>query len=320
MASKAQQLGLLKSDEGKTCAGYITKGSSVCKEHRGRFCVLTYLHPCALTLAYSGGEGDCYVFSGWAWADSAVPETSVVKEILRSLNGTETAENPRRFDIAVELNYTDGTKETGTAAFTPSSNTWQYAAGAISAKKAYSSITVRVRYHYNANVVWFDGIGLFKEQFGTSYTYDEDGNIISVTDLQKQTTEYEYDSNDNVTKVIQNNKAKMTYEYDNYHNVTKATSEAGLVYEFEYDDYGNNTSVSIVGEDGVQINAISQYSQDGNQLLSVRDPLNRITYYEQDRGRFSVLTGAQGTVLCVNTRGQGSGSPIPSQESEETGK
>lgn len=30
--------------------------------------------------------------------------------------------------------------------------------------------------------------------------------------------------------------------------------------------------------------------------------------------------GAQGTVLCVNTRGQGDGSPIPSEESGETGK
>ena len=255
------------------------------------------------TLAYSGGEGDCYVFSGWAWADSAVPETSIVKEILKSLNGTETAENPRRFDIAVELNYTDGTKETGTAAFTPSSNTWQYAAGAIAAKKAYSSITVRVRYHYNANVVWFDGIGLFKEQFGTSYTYDEDGNIISVTDLQKQTTEYEYDSNDNVTKVIQNNKAKMTYDYDNYHNVTKATSEAGLVYEFEYDDYGNNTSVSIVGKDGVEINAISHYSQDGNQLLNVWDPLNRVTYYEYNEDTGELISVRKPGDIVPETEG-----------------
>ena len=40
-------------------------------------------------------------------------------------------------------------------------------------------------YGNNANTVWFDGIQLFKEQFGASYTYDEDGNVVSVTDLQK---------------------------------------------------------------------------------------------------------------------------------------
>ena len=82
----------------------------------------------------------------------------------------------------------------------------------------------------NANTVWFDGIQLYKEEFFTSYTYDEDGNIISTTDLQGKTTTYEYDANNNVTAILQDNKAKMTYEYDSYHNVTKATSEEGLVY------------------------------------------------------------------------------------------
>ena len=61
-------------------------------------------------------------------------------------------------------------------------------------------------------------------------TYDDEGNLISVVDLQKQTTSYDYDQNSNLTQVIQDNKAKMTYTYDDYHNVTTATTEEGLEY------------------------------------------------------------------------------------------
>ena len=156
------------------------------------------------TIAVGGEEGDCYVFSGWAWADSAVP----------------LSEEKRAFDITVKLHYNSTEHEEASAKFNPGSNTWQYTANVIVAKKAYTSITVTVRYNYNANTVWFDGIQLYKEQFGSSYTYDEDGNVISVVDLQKQTTTYEYDENGNVTAILQDNKAKLEYEYDTYINVT----------------------------------------------------------------------------------------------------
>ena len=38
-------------------------------------------------------------------------------------------------------------------------------------------LTVEIAYDYNVNTVCFDGIQLYKEQFGSGYTYDEDGNI-----------------------------------------------------------------------------------------------------------------------------------------------
>ena len=38
----------------------------------------------------------------------------------------------------------------------------------------------------------FDGIQLFRDNFGSSYRYDNNGNVTSVVDQQKQTTGYEY--------------------------------------------------------------------------------------------------------------------------------
>lgn len=52
---------------------------------------------------------------------------------------------------------------------------WQYVADRIVAKKAYKSITISLLYSYNVNEVYFDGIQLFKEEFGHSYVYDSSG-------------------------------------------------------------------------------------------------------------------------------------------------
>ena len=133
-------------------------------------------------------------------------------------------------------------------------------------------------YDYNVNTAYFDGIQLYKEQFGSSYTYNEDGYVTSVVDLQNQRTDYEYDASGNLTKILQDNQAKMTYEYDSYHNVTKATSVEGLVYQFAYDAYGNNTSVTISGGEQT-ISSTADYTDDGNRLESTTDALGKQTTY-----------------------------------------
>ena len=168
------------------------------------------------TIPVSGAEGDNYVLTGWAKGDSApLPEA-------------KEGENQRRFALIGTFHYTDGT--TGkefVASFNPDAHTdihWQYTAQVMVAEKAYDSITVCLAYDYNVNTVYFDGIQLYREEFGSSYTYDEDGNIVSVVDLQKQKTEYEYTNND-LTKMILPSGVEYTYEYDSYHNLKTATTE-----------------------------------------------------------------------------------------------
>ena len=150
------------------------------------------------TLNISGSKGDCYVLGGWAKGDS-VP--------LGEVNGVK-----RGFGLKLTFNYTE---ETNGSPFVdvsfncdlPSNGNWQYAATPAVAKAAYSSITVELVYSYNANEVYFDGIQLFREQFGSSYTYDTNGNVTNVVDLQKQETTYEYNANGDLAEIIQNDKA-----------------------------------------------------------------------------------------------------------------
>lgn len=219
------------------------------------------------TITVSGRTGDVFSVAGWAMAHSA--------PVVENSN--------RRFAIRARFNYTDGTTDSTLVAFNPSTgdySTWQYVADRIVAKKAYKSITISLLYSYNVNEVYFDGIQLFKEEFGHSYVYDSNGNVTSVTDLQKKTTTYEYSSN-NLTKMTLPSGASQTYTYDNYHNVLSATSPEGVVSNFTYDSYGNNTKVTV-GGGAKKITSSATYTSNGDQLATVTDALGQTTSYGYD--------------------------------------
>ena len=226
------------------------------------------------TVQVSGSKGDTFIVAGWAKAD-AVPIVDLNNE-----------NRPRNFGIQVVFNYTDGTTSasTGNIAYfnpdTDSSVNWQYTAAPAVADKAYSSVTVRVLYDYNANTAYFDGIQLYKEEFGETYTYDDNGNVISVLDLQKKKTTYEYTSN-NLTKTVLPSGAVLTYTYDGYHNVKTAKTDQGVLYNFAYDTYGNNTSVSITNG-GQTLRSTAEYENNGNTLKKTTDAAGKVTTYHYD--------------------------------------
>jgi len=230
------------------------------------------------TVNISGSEGDTFVIAGWAKGEAAAL--------------AENEDYPREYGIVATFNYADDDTSSASdedepkkfvAQFNPNmgeNGPWQYSAEVMVAEKDYESITVAVTYDHNIHTVKFDGIQLYKEEFGSSYTYDEDGNVISVVDLQKQETTYEYTNND-LTKEILPSGAELEYKYDSYHNVTQATSAEGMVYKFTYDDYGNNTSVSITGGSNSTETITSQahYTTDGNYTDWTKDAAGNITYY-----------------------------------------
>ena len=219
------------------------------------------------TVAVSGDEGDTFVLGGWAQGDGVPLE-----------NGKD--QRDRAFGLKAVFHYTDDSTKEFTVSFNTDTPYWQYAALPLVAEKAYSSITVTAEYSYGMNTVCFDGIGLFKEQFSSSYVYDANGNVTSVKDLQEKTTTYEYQNN-NLTKEILPDNTSMTYTYDDYHNVLTATSSTGLAYAFTYDTYGNNTSVSVAGE-GKILTSSATYSDNGNALVTSTDTAGNVTTYRYD--------------------------------------
>ena len=214
------------------------------------------------TIYIRGVADDTFVLAGWARGNT-VPLTS----------------DDRSFSIRGRFCYTDQSTADSefTFDFNPDTSSWQCISGAMVAKKAYSSIQVDLLYECNANEAFFDGIQLYKEEFGNSYTYDDDGNVISVKDLQGQITQYEYENND-LTQMILPTGAELTYTYDDHHNVETASTQEGVDYAFTYDEYGNNLSVSITSSTGT-IASTAAYSDDHNRLVSTTDARGKTTTY-----------------------------------------
>ncbi len=237
----------------------------------------------------SGEAGDVFTLAGWGKGDS-VPYTT----------------EARRFGLLARFYNTDNTQSEVLINFNPDTDSdvnWQYAAGRLVAPKDYNYIRVLLVYEMNANTAYFDGIQLFKEEFGHSYVYDDDGNVISSTDLQEKTTTYEYVNND-LTKAILPTGAQQTYTYDSYHNVKTATSTTGIVSTFTYDDYGNNTSVTV-GTGSDKITSSATYTSNGNYLASTKNEMGEVTSYN-----FNSITGE---LESVNTPGSDSTTEVEYQ-------
>ena len=176
------------------------------------------------TLDISGKKGDTYMINAWG-RGTALPETD--------------NDSARRFGVEVIFVGADGKNDVHYTNFSPDILDWQFLSDVYVAKQAYDSIKISYTYCHNENLAWFDGLSLYREEYGQSYTYDEDNNLISVTDAQKQATKFEYNSNNDMTGIVDAKGNKFTYEYDGRHNVTKGTSAQGIVYKLTYDGKGN---------------------------------------------------------------------------------
>ena len=176
------------------------------------------------TLDISGKKGDTYMINAWG-CGTALPETD--------------NDSARRFGVEVIFVGADGKNDVHYTNFSPDILDWQFLSDVYVAKQAYDSIKISYTYCHNENLAWFDGLSLYREEYGQSYTYDEDNNLISVTDAQKQATKFEYNSNNDMTGIVDAKGNKFTYEYDGRHNVTKGTSAQGIVYKLTYDGKGN---------------------------------------------------------------------------------
>ena len=98
------------------------------------------------------------------------------------------------------------------------------------------SIIVCPRYQYQVNCTFFDNICLEKDN-AQSYTYDNDGMLISVIDHSRKQSTMEY-SNSDLAKKTDLKGYVCTCDYDEKHNMTKAASQTGVTYNYAYDNEG----------------------------------------------------------------------------------
>ena len=231
------------------------------------------------TLNIAGKAKDVFVISGWGCG-----------------NPLPLKDN-RSFGVELEFSHTDGTTKAYIANFESDSNQWQYVSDVIIPEKDYSSVKASYVFNYNANTVYFDGLSVYKEEFWPSFTYDEDGNVISCTDAGNRKTTFAYDTNSNITKIVTPSGNDFKYVYDSKHNVTEATTAGNRKYKFTYDGYGNVVSYEIVNPDNEKqfIKKEYIYTPDGNYLAEEKDYFgNKVSYeYDTNTGKVISITDAK---------------------------
>ncbi|ERK31240.1 DNRLRE domain-containing protein [Clostridium intestinale] len=227
------------------------------------------------TLGISGKAGDTFVISGWGKGAAVAHGAFAIQPVFISSSGNQWE----------SINFNRDSKN------------WQYANGVIKAKADYTDLHIYLTYANNANEALFDGIQVYKEEFGDTYQYDSKGNIISSVDLSKQQTKFEYNGSNDLIKTTDPKGNQFKYEYDAKKNITKATTAENLIYNFEYDSYGNAIKSKISGT-SLFIESSAKYTSNGNYISSVTDSLgNTVGYnYDETKGTLTSTNDAKGNV------------------------
>ena len=228
--------------------------------------------------------------SGYAWA-SSVPLTE---------------SKDRQFALKVTFHFADGsTPNEEYISFNPDySAGWQYTSGTVGVKspgsKTVDYVTVSCCYYKNENRARFDRIKVNIDETGTSYTYDDDGNLISAKDNAGRYESYSYNNASDMTKLTTaDNKAyKLTYSDTYKHRMLSATSESsGVKNSFEYDGSGNLTKTRVDKSGYAKyIEQGSTYTSNGNYLAKSTAANGYSTTYNYNayKGTLDSVTDANG--------------------------
>ena len=226
------------------------------------------------TLNISGRKGDVFDIGGWAKGFGVNFNANGSYEIQVNLEGATTSEWH-------ELRFNYGIPD------------WQYQSLGFIAQYDYTKITIYISYQYNKNIVYFDGLHLYREG-GNIYNYDGNGNLLNYSNRSGYSSSYQYDGKNDAIRYMdyKNNITNTTYIN---HDPDVITSEEGVVTDYDYDKYGNITA-TFVGDDTTFIKTSNEYTEDGNYLKKNNDASGNTVSYEIDpiKGTLQEFTDADG--------------------------
>ena len=119
-------------------------------------------------------------------------------------------------------------------------------------------------------------------------------------DSEGNTTHYEYDDNGNLISVTDEEGKTTTYTYDDYGNMLTMTAPDGLSYAYTYDAFGNQLTSKVIDSSNTSsyVQTSSSYSANGAFLVSSSDSKGNVTQYgyDQTAGNLNYIIDGNGNI------------------------
>ena len=254
---------------------------------------------CYQPLAISGKKGDCFMACGWGYADSVSLKDKFFESDPHAGNSLNSRKN-RHFGLHINFISSDANDRNDIhyAEFGADCSEWQFMNTAFVAKHDYVRVDIGFCYGNNSNNAYFTGLGLYKEEYGTSFAYDDKGNVVKVTDQAKKNSSFEYDAAGNIAKLIDIKGNHFEYTHDDKHRLTGAKSAMNMKYAFVYNSQGGISSAKVVDPSNAAkaITATAEYTKDGSYISKLCDEDGNSTSYGWDtaKGWMTSVTDGEG--------------------------
>lgn len=217
-----------------------------------------------------GSAGDVFVIGGWVNAPSVYSgndddhfKACIISQFKKT-DGSATKMQYNEYDV----------QRVG----------WKFAQWAIVAPSDYIAFRVCVQYARNTGIAMFSNVFIHREEFGQSFAYDDNKNVVSVANQSTQKSGMEYDDADNLKSYRQPGAAdsvKYTMDYGStaakrkLHLLRSSTTPCGVCQTYEYGDA--NQYYNLLSEtrqksgDTAFIKSTTTYTSNGNYKASSKD-------------------------------------------------
>jgi YD repeat-containing protein len=212
-----------------------------------------------------------FLLSAWAYLDTTPDDSDRMLSIKATVVYSQGSDAPVEFEFNIDVQ-----KER------------QFIQGVIVPEIANAYIDyilLEVNYKNHIGTAYIYDVALIEHNVRT-YTYDENGNPETSTQMGTTPVSTEYNSNNNIVNQTQGEES-FDYKYENTANSHLATSveQAGIKMEFTYNTAGALTGNRITSVNGnAFLESDTLYTSDKNYATGIEDVNGVYTYYHYSNG------------------------------------